>query len=113
MRLIGTILVSFFLLGACTPSKKKQQKEQALSQEQLIPLLYDTYLYEGALKAHALDSAYGELQVIEFYDAILKKHQINREDAQQTLEYLAREKELIPILEKVKSQIKEKKKSKK
>ncbi len=112
MKLIGQIILCFFLLSSCSePGKKKRMKEGILEKAKLTNLLYDTYLYEGALKSHALDSVHSDIKVVSFYDAILKKHQINRLDAQNSVEYYAKEEELIPILENVKARIKERKSS--
>ncbi len=112
MKIIGPIILCFFLLGSCAePSEEKHAQEDLLTEEQLIPLLYDTYMYEGALKAHALDSIHSEKKVVEFYEAILAKHNIDRLKAKNTIEHLAKERELLPILEKVKMRIKSKKDS--
>lgn len=108
MKQLIRILAFFLILVSCGEPEKESNTE-LLSEEALMDLLYDTYLYEGALKAHALDSVYKEKSVLEFYDAILKKHQIEREIAVESLTSYAKQKKLIPLLDKVKERIKARK----
>ncbi len=112
MKIIFQIVLCFFLLSSCSePSEEKQIRKDLIEEEELIELLYDTYLYEGALKSHSIDSTYKDIKVVSFYDAILKKHKIERQNAQTSIEYYAKEEQLIPMLEKVKTRLKSRKNS--
>jgi hypothetical protein len=76
------------MLFSCnSKNEAKEKKTDIISRNKMVNVLVDCYLIEGALLANQQEGIYMKEYAKFYYDQILKKHKITRNQIFDSMEY--------------------------
>lgn len=99
-------MVMAVLLIGCKPEDRTKGLVCEMSATELRPIINDLFIYEAARGSKSLDSLTQTYQKEAVLRAIYKKHNTSREKVQKAIECLTETKEMVPLLEDLKSSYK-------